>query len=85
MFFLSVNWLSIVLAAVGAWIFGGVYYSSTSRFWLAAQGKTLEQCQAEQAAKSTAATRNRVGNWSPANHWRTRSRTCAWGVFMMRS
>ena len=54
MAFMTVNWLSIVLAAVAAWLFGGAYYSSTSKFWLAAQGKTLEQCQAEMAAKSSA-------------------------------
>jgi hypothetical protein len=52
MAFVTVNWLSIVIAAVAAWLFGGVYYSSTSRFWLVAQGKTMEQCQAEQASKS---------------------------------
>ena len=52
MAFLSVNGVSILLAAVAAWLFGGIYYSATSRFWLAAQGKTMEQCQAEQAAKS---------------------------------
>jgi Protein of unknown function (DUF1761) len=48
----SVNYLSVLLAAVAAWIFGGVYYTSLSKYWLAAQGKTLEQCQAEQASKS---------------------------------
>jgi hypothetical protein len=52
MAFVTVNWLSIVIAAVAAWLFGGVYYGSTSKWWLAAQGKTMEQCQAEQAAKS---------------------------------
>lgn len=52
MAFVTVNWLSIVIAAVAAWLFGGAYYTSTSKFWLAAQGKTLEQCKAEQAAKS---------------------------------
>ena len=40
---------------VAAWLFGGVYYTSLGKYWLAAQGKTLEQCQAEQAAKSGAA------------------------------
>jgi hypothetical protein len=55
MAFVTVNWLSIFMAAVAAWLFGGVYYSSTSKWWLAAQGKTLEQCQAEQASKSGAA------------------------------
>jgi hypothetical protein len=51
----TVNYLSVLLAAVAAWIFGGVYYTSLSKYWLAAQGKTLEQCQAEQAVKSGAA------------------------------
>ena len=55
MAFVTVNWLSIIPAAVAAWLFGGIYYSATSKFWLAAQGKTMEQCQAEQAAKSGAA------------------------------
>jgi hypothetical protein len=52
--FANVNFLSILIAAVAAWIFGGVYYTSLSKSWLAAQGKTLQQCQAEQAGKSGA-------------------------------
>jgi len=52
MAFLSVNWVSIVLAAVAAWLFGGIYYTSLSGPWLAAMGKTLEQCKAEQESKS---------------------------------
>jgi hypothetical protein len=52
MAFLTVNWLAIVAAAVAAWIFGGVYYTALSKPWLAAQGKTLEQCKQEQAGKS---------------------------------
>ena len=51
----SVNWISVLIAAVAAWLFGGVYYTSLGKSWLAAQGKTLEQCQAEQAGKSGAA------------------------------
>jgi uncharacterized protein DUF1761 len=51
----SANWLSVISAAVAAWIFGGVYYTSLCKYWLAAQGKTLEQCKAEQAGKSGAA------------------------------
>ncbi|HEY7997408.1 MAG TPA: DUF1761 domain-containing protein [Pseudolabrys sp.] len=53
--FANVNFLSILVAAVAAWIFGGVYYTSLSKPWLAAQGKTLEQCKSEQAGKSSAA------------------------------
>jgi hypothetical protein len=55
MTFLTVNWLSILAAAVAAWLFGAVYYTSMSRPWLAAMGKTMEQCQAEQSAKSSLA------------------------------
>ena len=47
------NWMGILLGAVAAWVFGAIYYTALSRPWLAAQGKTLEQCKAEQAAKST--------------------------------
>jgi hypothetical protein len=53
--FANVNYLSILIAAVAAWIFGGVYYTSLSTPWLAAQDKTVEQCKAEQAGKSGAA------------------------------
>lgn len=52
MSFASVNYLSIVIAAVAAWVFGAVYYTALSAPWLAAMGKTLEQCKAEQAAKT---------------------------------
>jgi len=52
MAFGSANFLSILIAAVAAWIFGGIYYTALSKPWLAAQGKTLEQCQAEQTGKS---------------------------------
>jgi hypothetical protein len=48
----SVNWLSILAAAVAAWLFGGVYYTTLGKYWMAAQGKTMEQCKAEQAGKS---------------------------------
>jgi len=51
----SVNYLSVLIAAVAAWLFGGVYYTALGKYWMAAQGKTMEQCQAEQAAKSGAA------------------------------
>ena len=46
------NLSGILLGAVAAWIFGAVYYTALSRPWLAAQGKTIEQCKIEQAAKS---------------------------------
>ncbi len=48
----SVNYLSIFLAAAAAWLFGGAYYTALSGPWMAAQGKTMEQCKAEMAGKS---------------------------------
>ena len=53
--FVHANFLSILVAAVAAWVFGAVYYTSLSKQWTAAQGKTLEQIKAEQAGKSGAA------------------------------
>ena len=50
--FTHANIVSILIAAVAAWMFGGIYYTVLSKPWLAAQGKTLEQCKAEQDAKS---------------------------------
>jgi hypothetical protein len=47
-----VNFLSIVIAAAAAWIFGAIYYTTLGKFWMAAQGKTAESCKAEFAAKS---------------------------------
>src|SRR5712672_536976 len=51
----TVNYLSVLIAAVAAWLFGGVYYTALGKYWMAAQGKTMEQCQAEYAGKSGAA------------------------------
>src|SRR6476660_6039025 len=53
--FAHANIVSILIAAVAAWIFGGVYYTTLSKPWLAAQGKTIEQCKAEQVGKSALA------------------------------
>jgi hypothetical protein len=47
-----VNVLSVVIAAVAAWLFGAVYYTTLGKAWMAAQGKTAESCKAEFAAKS---------------------------------
>lgn len=55
MSFTHANIVSILVAAVAAWIFGGIYYTSLGKWWMAAQGKTLEQCKAEQAGKSAVA------------------------------
>ncbi len=47
-----VNFLSVLTGAVAAWLFGAVYYTALGKVWMAAQGKTLEMCKAEQAGKS---------------------------------
>jgi hypothetical protein len=44
--------LPLFVAAIAAWLFGAVYYGVLGRKWLAAQGKTMEQCKAENAARS---------------------------------
>ena len=51
MAFAQVNFVSIVIAAVAAWIFGAVYYGALGKAWVEAQGKTLEAFKQEQAAK----------------------------------
>ena len=49
--FLTVNWLSILIAAIVSWLFGALYYGALAKLWVQAQGKTMEQFRAEQAAK----------------------------------
>lgn len=48
----AMNWSSVLTAAVVAWIFGAIYYTTLGKVWIAAQGKTAESCKAEFAAKS---------------------------------
>jgi hypothetical protein len=48
----EVNYLSVVIAGVAAWLFGAVYYTLLGKPWMAAQGKTAEQCKVEMAGKS---------------------------------
>ena len=50
--FANINYLSVLIAAVAAWIFGAIYYTTLGKVWMAAQGKTAESCKAEFAAKS---------------------------------
>jgi hypothetical protein len=47
--FVGVGWTKIFIAAATAWIFAAVYYTAVSKYWLAAMGKTLEDCKAENA------------------------------------
>jgi len=39
----NINYLAVLVAAVGAWIAGGVWYGALGKFWLAALGKTKEE------------------------------------------
>jgi hypothetical protein len=50
--FLAVNYLSILLAAAAAWLFGAAYYGPLGKMWVEAQGKTMEAFKLEQAAKA---------------------------------
>ena len=49
--FAGINHLAILVAAVVAWLGGAAYYTALGKRWVAAQGKTVEQFHAEQAAK----------------------------------
>lgn len=50
-----VNLLSVLTAAVVAWLFGAVFYTALGKRWIAAQGKTPEQLKVENAGKSAVA------------------------------
>jgi hypothetical protein len=50
-----VNFLSVFIGAVVTFIFGGIYYTTLGKVWLAAQGKTADSCKIENANKSTLA------------------------------
>jgi hypothetical protein len=56
MSFAGVNVLAIVVAAIAAWLVGGVWYSVLSKQWIAAQGITAEAMKARhEAVKGTPA------------------------------
>ncbi|HVG52260.1 MAG TPA: DUF1761 domain-containing protein [Xanthobacteraceae bacterium] len=50
--FANINYLSIFVAAVAAWLFGAVYYTALSNPWQRAQGLDPETCRAEMATRS---------------------------------
>ena len=53
---MTLNYLAIVVAAIAAWLVGGVWYSVLSKPWVEAQGMTLEEAKAKHAAvKGTSA------------------------------
>jgi hypothetical protein len=47
-----VNILSVLVAAIAAWVFGAIYYTALGKIWLGCQGKTPESHRADLAAKS---------------------------------
>ena len=48
----SASVLVSIAAAIAAWLFGAVYYTVLSKAWLAAQGRTMDEMQAQNAGKS---------------------------------
>jgi hypothetical protein len=48
----TVPFLPLLVSAIAAWLFGAVYYGLLGSRWLAAQGKSIDQCKAENAARS---------------------------------
>src|SRR5262245_13956343 len=47
----TMNFLVMIAAAVCAWLFGAMYYGTLGKHWVAAQGSTMEEFRARQAAK----------------------------------
>jgi uncharacterized protein DUF1761 len=60
MTFTGVNYLAIFVAAIAGWLVGAAWYTTLGNYWMAAQGKSPEQCKQEyEAKKGTPAT------WAP--------------------
>jgi hypothetical protein len=50
--FAGINHLAILLAAVAAWLGGAAYYTALGKYWVVAQGKTVDQHKAALAAET---------------------------------
>lgn len=48
----AMNFLTMIAAAVAAWLFGALWYGMLGRQWVAAQGATMEEFKARQAANA---------------------------------
>ena len=48
----EVNYLSVLVAVVVAWFFGAIWYTTFSKAWIAALGKTPDQLKAENESRS---------------------------------
>jgi hypothetical protein len=51
MAFAGVNYLAVLIAGVAGWLVGAAWYMALGKQWMAAQGKTEEQCKQEYEAK----------------------------------
>jgi hypothetical protein len=50
MTFAGINYLAVIVAGVAGWLAGAAWYGVLAKPWVAAQGKTIAQHKAEQAA-----------------------------------
>ena len=50
MTFSGINYLAVLLAAIAAWLAGAAWYGALAKPWVAAQGKSMEEFKAQQAA-----------------------------------
>jgi hypothetical protein len=50
MTFAGINYLAILIAAVIGWLAGAIWYGLLGERWVAAQGRTMEEFKAQQAA-----------------------------------
>ena len=48
----EVNYAAVLTAAIAAWLFGAIWYTTFSKPWLAAIGKSVEQLKAEREGRS---------------------------------
>ena len=51
MAFAGVSYLAVFIAGVAGWLVGAAWYMALGKQWMAAQGKTEEQCMQEYEAK----------------------------------
>ena len=49
--FAGINYLAILIAAILGWLAGALWYGVLGKAWVEAQGRTMEEFKAQQAAK----------------------------------
>ena len=50
MTFAGINYVAILIAAVVGWLVGAIWYGLLGKAWVEAQGRTMEEFKAQQAA-----------------------------------